>query len=248
MSMYEQTGRYYAFFGPQAVVTAEEKRFLAHWSAGCRRALDLGAGLCGPASALAELGLEVLAFEPSPTLASLAMDRLNRGGETERSITLVEGPPANFSEPFTADVILMRSVLMLLNDTDRATTLRAAARHSAAGTRMIVDVRTAALPWCEQGHLEEERRLGSTTYRRRTRYTREENSATRAHWTVEAERFGRRETLAEESFLVRADTADELRQRLAAHGFEVEHLYGSYDIDRAYSEGDAMIVAVARAA
>jgi hypothetical protein len=63
--MYEQTGRFYAFFGPHAVVTDEEKRFFAHWSTGCRRALDLGAGLCGPASTLAQLGLEVLAFEPS---------------------------------------------------------------------------------------------------------------------------------------------------------------------------------------
>jgi hypothetical protein len=112
---------------------------------------------------------------------------------------------------------------------------------------LIVDARTAALPWSEQGKLEEERRLGSTTYRRRTLYTREENAATRVHWAVEAERFGRKETIAEERFLVRADTADGLRQLLAAHGFEVEQLYGSYDLDRAYSDGDAMIVAVARA-
>ena len=245
--MYEQTGRYYAFFGPHAVVTDEEKRFFAHWSAGCRRALDLGAGLCGPASTLAQLGLEVLAFEPSPILATLAMDRLNRGGESERSITLVEGTPANFTEPFAADFILMRSVLMLLNDADRTTALNAAARHGAAGARLIVDARTAALPWSDQGHLQEERRLGSTTYRRRTRYTREEEAATRVHWSVEAERFGRRETIAEEQFLVRADTTDGFRQLLAVHGFEVEQLYGAYDIERTYSDGDAMIVAVARA-
>jgi hypothetical protein len=137
--MYEQTGRYYAFFGPHAAVTGEEKRFLDHCSAGCRRAVDFGAGLCGPASALAHLGLEVLAFEPSPILASLAMDRLNRGDEIERSITLIEGTPANFTEPFAADLILMRSVLMLLNDTERATALDAVARHGAAGARLIVD-------------------------------------------------------------------------------------------------------------
>jgi len=246
--MYEQTGRYYAFFGPHAVVTDEEKQFFAHWSAGCRRALDLGAGLCGPASTLAQLGLEVLAFEPSPILAALAMDRLNRGSESERSITLVEGTPANFSEPFAADLILMRSVLMLLNDADRATVLNAAARHCAAGARLIVDVRTAALPWSEQGHMEEERRLGLTIYRRCTRYTREEKAATRVHWSVEAERFGRKETIAEEQFLVHADTAVGLRQLLAVHGFEVEQLYGSYDIHRTHSDEDAMIVAVARAA
>jgi hypothetical protein len=41
--------------------------------------------------------------------------------------------------------------------------------------------------------------------------------------------------------------ADGLRRLLALHGFEVEQLYGSYDFDQAYSEGDAMIVAVARA-
>ena len=245
--MYEQTGRYYAFFGPHAVVTDEEKQFFAHWSEGCRRALDLGAGLCGPASTLAQLGLEVLAFEPSPILATLAMDRLNRGSESERSITLVEGTPVSFTEPFAADFILMRSVLMLLNDADRATALNAAARHGAAGARLIVDARTAALRWAEQGHLEEERQLGSTTYRRRTRYMREEKAATRVHWSVEAERFGRKETIAEEQFLVRADTADGLRQLLAVHGFEVEQLYGSYDIHRTHSDGDAMIVAVARA-
>jgi SAM-dependent methyltransferase len=246
--MYEQTGRYYAFFGPHAAVTDEEEQFFAHWSAGCRRALDLGAGLCGPASTLAQLGLEVLAFEPSPILVALAMDRLNRGSESEPSITLVEGTPANFNEPFAADFILMRSVLMLLNDADRATALNAAARHGAADARLIVDVRTAALPWYDQGHLEEERTLGSTTYRRRTLYTREENAATRVHWSVEAVRFGRKETIAEEQFLVRADTADGLRQLLAVHGFEVEQLYGSYDIHRTHSDGDAMIVAVARAA
>jgi hypothetical protein len=97
-----------------------------------------------------------------------------------------------------------------LNDADRATALNAAARHGAADARLIVDARTAALPWSEQGHLEEERQLGSTTYRRRTRYMREEKAATRVHWSVEAERFGRKETIAEEQFLVRADTADGL--------------------------------------
>jgi hypothetical protein len=244
--MYERTGRFYAFFGPHAVVTDEEKRFFAHWGAGCRRALDLGAGLCGPAVTLAQLGLEVLAFEPSPILAALAMDRLNRGGEVERSITLVEGTPANFGEPFSADLILMRSVLMLLNDAERVTALGAAKRHCAAGARLIVDARTVALPWSEQGHLEEERRLGSTTYRRRTRYTRAEDGSTSVHWAVESERFERTEVIADEQFLVRADTPDGIRRLLAAHGFEVEQLYGGYDTDRPYSEGDAMIVAVAR--
>jgi hypothetical protein len=81
----------------------------------------------------------VLAFEPSPILAALAMDRLNRGSDSERSITLVEGTLVNFTEPFAADFILMRSVLMLLDDADRATALNAAARHSAAGARLIVD-------------------------------------------------------------------------------------------------------------
>jgi hypothetical protein len=32
MAMYEQSGRYYAFFGPSAAVTPEETRFLAHWA------------------------------------------------------------------------------------------------------------------------------------------------------------------------------------------------------------------------
>jgi hypothetical protein len=201
----------------------------------------------GPNLCPAQLGLEVLAFEPSPILAALAMDRLNRGSDSERSITLVEGTLVNFTEPFAADFILMRSVLMLLDDADRATALNAAARHSAAGARLIVDARTVALPWSEQGHLEEERWLGSTAYRRRTRYTREEKGATRVHWSVEAVRFGRKEAIAEEQFLIRADTVDGLRQLLAVHGFEVEQLYGSYDIGRAYSDADAMIVAVARA-
>src|SRR4029077_13484472 len=31
VAMYEQTGRYYAFFGPHATITPEEERFLAYW-------------------------------------------------------------------------------------------------------------------------------------------------------------------------------------------------------------------------
>lgn len=104
--MYEQTGRYYAFFGTAAKIPPEEIRFFEHWTAGRRRAMDLGAGLCGPATMLARLGLDVLAVETSPELAALAVDRLNRGDDTERSVTLVEGPVETLSDAFAADVIL----------------------------------------------------------------------------------------------------------------------------------------------
>ncbi|TWT15562.1 bifunctional 2-polyprenyl-6-hydroxyphenol methylase/3-demethylubiquinol 3-O-methyltransferase UbiG [Reyranella sp. CPCC 100927] len=243
--MYEQTGRYYAFFGPHAVVTAEEERFLAHWTAGRRRALDFGAALCGPALALARLGLEVLAFEPSPVLAAIAMDRLNGGDEIARNITLVEGSTETFAEPYAADVILMRSVLMLLDDTQRATALAAVCRHAAPDARLIVDVRTSALAWADRREVVEERRLGHTTFRRRTLYSRDEDDATIVQWAVDADRFGRVVPVAQERFVVRADTPDSLRALLAAHGFEVEQLHGAYETDRQYADGDEVIVAVA---
>lgn len=243
--MYEQTGRYYAFFGPHAGVAPEEERFLAHWTAGRRRALDLGAGLCGPALAMAGLGLEVLAFEPSPVLAAIVMDRLNGGDEAARSVTLVEGNVETFAEPYAADVILMRSVLMLLDDQARDAALAAARRHGAPDTRLIVDVRTQALAWVERGETVEERQLGHTTYRRRTRYSRNNDGATIVVWAVEADRFGRVTPLAQERFVVRADTPGSLRRLLAGHGFEVEQLYGAYETDRPYVDGDAVIVAVA---
>jgi Methyltransferase domain len=243
--MYERTGRYYAFFGPHAVVTPEEERFFTRWTAGCQRALDLGAGLCGPAIGLARLGLQVLAFEPSPVLAALAMDRLNRGDEVERSITLVEGPVQTLSEPFRADFILMRSVLMLLDDSERAATLDAAARHAAPRARLIVDARTSALPWADQGSLDEARQLGSATFRRHTRYSRANDGTTQVDWFVEAERFGRTSRLAEERFIVRADTAEGLRALVATRDFTVREIYGAYDLDRPHADGAGMIVVVA---
>jgi hypothetical protein len=245
MSMYEQSGRYYALFGPSATVTPEETRFLAHWAKGCHRALDFGGGLCGPASTLARLGLEVMAFEPSPILAALAMDRLNRGDDSERAITLVEGAPEEFAEPFAADLILMRSVLMLLDERQRAIALDAVARHAAPGARLIVDARTSALPWSRQPPLVEERHLGLTTYRRRTDYARLDDDATGVHWTIEAERFGRTHAVAEERFTVRADDVDGLRRLLSAHGFAVEQVHGGYDFDCPFGSDDAMIVVVA---
>ncbi|HZH43506.1 MAG TPA: methyltransferase [Lysobacter sp.] len=246
--MYEQTGRYYALFGPHAAVTAEEQRFFAHWAQGRRRALDFGAGLCASAVMLSRLGLEVLAFEPSPVLAALAMDRLNRGDDAARRVTLVEGPPETFAEPFAADLILLRSVLMLLDARERAIALAAVARHAAPGARLVVDVRTHALAWAEQGEATEERALGHTTYRRRTRYTRGPDGSTGVAWTVEAERFGRAQGVAHEHFRVHADTAAGLTGLLAAHGFVVERLYAGYDLDREATDGAAMLVAVARAA
>ena len=175
------------------------------------------------------------------------MDRLNRGDDLDRSITLIEGAPEPFTTQFTADLILMRSVVMLLNNADRATALQAAANHVAPGARLILDARTRALSWIARGNLEEERRLGSTTYRRRTDYTRADEGATHVHWTVEAERFGHKRALADEHFVVRADTVEGLRELLASAGFEVEMTYGAYDINRPYSDGEEMIVAVARA-
>jgi hypothetical protein len=175
------------------------------------------------------------------------MDRLNRGDDLDRSITLIEGAPEFFAAQFSADLILMRSVIMLLNDADRAAALQAATNHVAPGARLILDARTTALPWIARGTLEEERRLGSTIYRRRTHYTRGDEGATQVHWTVEAERFGRTKALADERFVVRADTVGGLRELLATVGFEVEKVYGAYDINRPYSDGEEMIVAVARA-
>jgi hypothetical protein len=243
--MYERTGRYYAFFGPAAQVSAEESRFFEHWTAGSRRAMDIGAGLCGPATLLARMGLDVLAVEPSPELAALAMDRLNRGDETERSITLVEGPVESVAEPFAADVILMRSVLMLLDDEQRRIALEAARRHAAPGARLICDVRTAALAWADEKEKLEERHLGHTGYLRSTRYSRDPNGSTRVEWLVEAQRFGRNREVARETFEVRADTEQGLGRLLERFGFEVRQLYGAYDLERPFEADNPQIVAVA---
>jgi SAM-dependent methyltransferase len=243
--MYEQTGRYYAFFGPHATITAEEEKFLAYWSNGKRRALDFGAGLGASALLLARFGLEVFAFEPSPLLAALAMDRLNRESDLARSITLLEGTTQALAESFEADFILMRSVFMLLSSDEREAALEAVRRHSAPGARMVIDVRTPALPWAEQGTLGEERRLGQTLYRRHTNYTRQEDGSTRVHWEVEGTRLGREFHIAKEDFTVQADTASGLKNLLSDKGFEVEHVFGAYDLDRPLAEGDAMLVAVA---
>ena len=244
--MYEQTGRYYAFFGPHATITPEEERFLAHWSNGKHRALDFGAGLCGSAMLLARLGLEVCAFEPSPLLATLAMDRLNRESDVARSITLLEGRAEALEGFSEADFVLMRSVFMLLKGEEREAALEAVYGHSVPGARMVIDVRTSALPWAEQGTLHEERHLGRTLYRRNTRYTRQVDGSTRVHWEVEGERSGRTFQIAQEDFTVQADTVNGLKDLLSAKGFEIEHTFGAYDIDRPYAQGDAMIVAVAQ--
>jgi len=244
--MYEQTGRYYAFFGPHATITQEEEKFLAHWSNGKHRALDFGAGLCGSALLLARLGLEVFAFEPSPVVAAIAMDRLNRENDLARSITLLEGPPQTLAESFEADFILIRSVFMLLNSSERRAALEAVCRHSAPGARMVIDARTSTLPWAEQGGLREERHLGRTLYRRHTKYTRQADGSTRVHWVVEGERFGRKFQIGEEDFTVQADTASGLKKQLCDNGFEVEQIFGAYDINRRHAEGDPMLVAVAQ--
>jgi hypothetical protein len=245
MHVYEQTARYYAFFEPTAQVTPEEQRFFAHWTAGRRRALDLGAGLCGPATMLARLGLDVLAFEPSSELAALALDRLSRGDDVERSVTLVDGFTESLSEPFAADVILLRSVLMLLSGTERDTVLKAARRHAAPGARLICDVRTAALAWADEGSRMDQRAQGHTYFRRCTRYSRDPSGATRVEWSIQAERFGRTYELGSEIFTVGADTPDDLSRLLQAFGFEPKQLYSAYDLDRSYDERSAMIVAVA---
>lgn len=243
--MYEQTGRYYAFFGPAAKIPPEEIRFFQHWTAGRRRAMDLGAGLCGPATMLARLGLDVLAVDPSPDLAALAMDRLNRGDDTERSVTLVEGPVETLSEAFAADVILLRSVLMLLTDEERSAVLDAARRHAAPGARLICDVRTAALSWADEESKVEERCLGHTTYRRSTRYSRDASGSTRVEWLVQSQRFGHTREVASETFRVRADTEQGVRGLLQGFGFEVRQLYGAYDLDHPCDAGSPAMVAVA---
>lgn len=176
------------------------------------------------------------------------MDRLNLGDEVARSITLVEGPIETFAEPFAADIILIRSVLMLLNDVERQAVLDAARRHAAKQARLIVDVRTTTLPWADKGVTSEERRLGQTALRRHTKYARGAGGATHVHWRVEAERFGRTQEVAAETFCVRADTPECLTAVLRQHGFVVEQLYGGYDLDQPYVADSPMVVAVAQRA
>jgi hypothetical protein len=244
--MYEQTGRYYAFFGPHATITPDEEKFLAYWSKGKRCALDFGAGLCASALLFARFGLEVFAYEPSPLLAALAMDRLNREGDGARSITLLEGRSEALAEPFEADFILMRIVFMLLNSDERRSALEAVCRHSSPGARMVIDVRTSTLPWAEQGTVHEERNLGRTLYRRTTRYTRQVDGSTSVHWEVAGERLGRTFHIGGEDFTVQADTVSGLKSLLSTKGFEVEQIFGAYDIDRPHADGDAMLVAIAQ--
>jgi hypothetical protein len=188
----------------------------------------------------------VLAYEPSPSLAALAMDRLNRGDDVARSVTLVEGPVAALAEPFHADLILIRSVLMLLDDRARSEVLAAAVRHAAPGALLVLDARTSAINWAEKGDETEERTLGATVYRRVTRYKREGDGSTRVDWSVYSTLFGTTRSLGDESFRVRADTAEDLGRLLASHGFAIAQMYGGYELGRLYHAGDPMIVVAAR--
>jgi hypothetical protein len=134
---------------------------------------------------------------------------------------------------------------MLLNDSERAAALDAVVRHALAGARLVVDVRTAHLPWAERAPVEDERRLGHTVYRRTVTYSRTPACSTLVHWATHVERFGREISIAEEEFIVRADTVDSLRALLGARGFKVETLYGEYDLEHELRPEDAAIVAVA---
>ena len=234
--MYEATGQYYALFGPQAGVSDAERAFLAHLAAGRQRALDFGAGLCAPAMALAAIGLEVLAFEPSPTLVPLALDRLGRADDAiARRITLVGGAVEDLNEPFDADLLLMRSVWMLLDDRQRGAALAALLRHAAPDAMLIVDARTAALSWADAPEAYDERVIGATRYRRSTRYERRAGG-THVHWTIEIERFGKTVGRCEEAFFVRADTLSGLAEALRCGGFAIERSFGGYDLDSALTE------------
>lgn len=244
--MYEKTGRYYALFGPKAVTTSAEEAFFRHWAAGRSRALDLGAGLCGPATALARLGLDVLAVEPSPILAALALERLGHGADPTARVTLAEGEVGALDEPFRADLILLRSVWMLIDDEARRVALDVARRHAAPGALLIVDARTVALDWADRAGPEEEKRIGHTVFRRRTRYTRLRDGGTEVHWVVDAERFGRHVESAEETFVVRADTPAGVTEALRAAGFAIERLYQAYDLGAEFAHGASTLVAVAR--
>lgn len=244
--MYEQTGRYYALFGPQASVTAAEERFFAHWTRGRTAVLDFGCGLCGPAMMLSRLGCDVLGFEPSEQLAALALDRLGRATPAEQRVTLVNDTAERFAEPFEAKLILMRSVWMLLDDSQREIALRAVRRHAAPDALLIIDARTAALSWADQNSVQEQRAIGHAMFVRHTNYERAPNGDTLVHWTVRVERFGRAVETARESFRVRADTIESLRENLRRAGFDIERTYAGYDLDEPFEAGDAMIVAVAR--
>jgi hypothetical protein len=134
---------------------------------------------------------------------------------------------------------------MLLNDSDRAAALDAVVRHALPGARLVVDVRTAHLPWADRGPIEDERNLGRTVYRRKVTYSRTQECSTLVHWVTDVEQFGRVVSTAEEEFIVRSDTVDSLRELLGARGFKVEFLYGEYDLEHALRADDAVIVAVA---
>src|SRR5690554_655158 len=98
-AVYEQTGQYYAFFGPQAGVTAAGVCFFEHWAEGRTAVLDFGCGVCGRARMLAGLACDVLACGPSQSRAALALDRLGRASPAEQRVTLVNDTAERFGEP-----------------------------------------------------------------------------------------------------------------------------------------------------
>jgi SAM-dependent methyltransferase len=243
--MYEATGQFYALFGPAAPLTAAEQEFLVRWAAGRRAALDLGCGLCGPSFFIASLGLDVLAFEPSPTLAPLALDRIGQApAEAQRALTFVHCPTTALDEPFRADLILMRSVWMLLDDEQRLECMSALSRHSMGGARLIIDARTSKLAWADTPLRVDEKRIGNSVFSRHTHYTRLPHG-TAVHCSVRETRFDRLVTEREETFFVRADTAETVRRSLLQFDFDIEASYASYDLADPPGPASPMIVAVA---
>jgi SAM-dependent methyltransferase len=212
--------------------------------------LDLGCGSGRISLPLAEDGLEVTGLDTSEAMLARARARLARHPELEDRLTFVNADMRDFElgRLFGVAIFAINTFMHLAEPEDRVRSLECVKRHLQPGGLLILDVQNP-----HQGLLTEDDGVLYHVYSRADEnsdaivskfYARQLNRAQQlSHLTVFYDQLAPDGLLRRtvEQMTLRYWYPAELYAMLEQSGFQVQHAYGTYDLDELTAESPRLL-------
>ncbi len=242
--MYQETAHFYGFFVDCADSTNERVQLiLSELTASPVTLLDIGAGNGEIAFELAKVSQVVHCLEPSFSMHSILVDRLNHKPGLHKKISVYPNKIEDIRSPINADTAYASSVLSHLNFDEKLSLMKAVRKNlKPQGIFIFNLVRQVEARPDKPLTLIGEKTIGEVTYRHYDSSQQMGSNKKKVTWKFEVESPATGLQVYEESFLLNLESDESIRVLLTESGFRKIREYGSWKKDPSDSSQPGVVL------
>jgi SAM-dependent methyltransferase len=245
--MHNHTAQFYDFFGKNTSENQSRFQMIKEYlNEPYVPVIEIGPGTGEMTQFFAEMGCHVYAAEPSSSMYSIFLDRLNQFPKTQNLISPLPCPLSDIKVSLQADLAYATSVFSHLNPQERVDLLKSLHQHLRPQGHFIFNCQqflperqASALTQISQKH------VGKVLYKYLAKADAPSEKEQKVTFRFEVDFQNQLLNFYEDNFTITMDTPTEIESLLETYGFSVEALFTNFK-KAPYQSTSAGFVVVAK--